>query len=49
MNGTFPLAETEALNTRDRLTSDDFMMPKTGNRMAGSMAAMAKGMTSVIQ
>lgn len=25
------------------------MMPKKGNKMAGSMAAMARGMTSVIQ
>lgn len=34
---------------RNRLTSDDFMMPKMGNKMAGSMAAIARGMTSVIQ
>lgn len=35
--------------TAGKLTSDDVMMPKKGKRMAGSMAAMASGMASVIQ
>lgn len=31
------------------LTCDDVMMPNAGKRMAGNMAVMGSGMTSVVQ